>query len=111
MPIYNTFELKVRSIFGGIPFPKNAENYGKERTIKKDEPGMTVSMGSIDYFIPSGASWTAGTGKIGIDKAWRIFSESEDCFTIREVTRENELVNPAIGLLSKIEQTLETREP
>jgi len=41
---------------------------------------------TVHYLVPSDAAWTAGTGAIRVNKAYRIIDEGEETEHMREIT-------------------------
>jgi hypothetical protein len=109
MSEFDVNELRLLASFKRKPIEVNPENYGGERRFKREE-AMRVECDRVEYLVGSTDAWTAGRGRIKVDRAYRIFGRDLEGYTAREILDQEELVNVGIGIVNKIDATLKRRE-
>ncbi len=98
----------VQDVFARSP-PLDDSRYGTPTKLELSAGRkVTVQFGAnaINYLVPSNAAWTAGTGVIQIDKAYRILDETQGVANVREVRNPSELESVAFGYLEEIQKIL-----
>jgi hypothetical protein len=109
MPEYDIKQLRIGALFGGHKISDEHQNYGKEVRFRRED-ATCVECRGIEYLFTSTDAWTAGVGKIRVDRGYRIFSRDLDGYGAREVLDIRELENVAIGIMDRIDAILKEKK-
>jgi len=102
-------EILMMNVMARAPAVDDSR-YGEPQRPNIEGRHVTVDYGgeTVQYIVPRDSAWTAGTGALQIDRAFRIFDEGQASAHLREVRNTSELESAAAGYYESFMKQLDS---